>query len=254
MRRFVADLHVHSLLSPCAAIEMTPRNIIWNAEQRGVDIVAITDHNAMENVRAALAAAKGTSVTVLPGMEVETKEEVHLVVLFDKIRQLDEWERIIRVHRSGRLNDTTKFGAQFIVDDEDNYVGEKEDMLLTSLTMTIEDVTETVDAMGGLCIACHVDRPVYSILSTLGFIPPSLRLSAVEISRRTTKEEILKRVPSLAAWPIVASSDAHTIEDFINGPKTVFLLEEPSLAEIRQAFSNQNLRGVVGSTVYSKNS
>ena len=245
MQRFVADLHVHSLLSPCAAVEMTPRNIIWHAEQNGVDIVAITDHNASDNVRTAMEAAKGTTVTILPGMEVETKEEIHIVVLFEKLRQLDEWERIVHVHRSGRLNDTTKFGAQFVVDAEDNLIREKEEMLLTSLTLRLEDVTETVDAIGGICIASHVDRPVFSILSQIGFIPPDINLAAVEISRRTTKQDIVKRIPSLGAWPIVASSDAHTIKDFIEGPKTVFFIEQPSLSEIRQALFGQNFRKVV---------
>ena len=86
-----ADLHVHSLLSPCAAVEMTPRNIIRNAVAAGVDIVAITDHNAGDNVAAALRAAVGSGVTVLPGMEGQTREEVHLLTLFEKMRDLVIW-------------------------------------------------------------------------------------------------------------------------------------------------------------------
>ncbi len=135
MRRFVADLHVHSLLSPCAAVEMTPRNIIWHAVQQGIDIVAITDHNACDNVQVAMEAAEGSGVVVLPAMEVETKEEIHLIVLFDKMRQLRDWEAIVKDHMSGRLNDADKFGGQFVVDAEDNLVRVKEEMLLTSLTL-----------------------------------------------------------------------------------------------------------------------
>lgn len=244
-KRFVADLHVHSALSPCAAVEMTPRNIIWHAQMHGIDIVAITDHNACDNVRFTLEAAKGTNVTVLPAMEVETKEEIHIVVLFEKMRQLMEWEKVVQAHMSGRLNNEDKFGAQFVVDAEDNLVSVKQEMLLTSLSLSLKEVTEQVDTLGGLCIASHVDRPVYSILSQLGFIPPGIKLAAVEISPRLSREEALRRIPALVAWPIIRSSDAHTIDDFVGGPKTVFRLEQPNLAEIRQALQGENSREVV---------
>lgn len=245
IRRFVADLHVHSVLSPCAAVEMTPRNIVWYAAEHGVDIIAITDHNAGDNVRAALEAAKGTSVTVLPGMEVETKEEIHVVVLFDKMRSFQEWEKIVQAHMSDRLNDADKFGAQFVVDADDNLVRVKEEMLLAALTLGLEEVCERVESLGGLCIASHVDRPAYSILYKLGFIPPGVKMAAAEISPRVKKDDALKKFPALARIPIVASSDAHTIDDFISGPKTYFHIEQATLSEIRQALYSQNMREVV---------
>lgn len=245
MRRYVADLHVHTVLSPCAAVEMTPRNIVWHAAQHGVDIVAITDHNAGDNVPAALEAAKGTDVTVLPGMEVETKEEVHVLALFAKPRQLFAWGKVVDAHRSGRRNDAKKFGAQFVVDAEDNLVAEKEEMLLASLSLSLAETCEQVEALGGLVIASHVDRPAYSVLSQLGFIPPGVRLTAVEVSRRFSRTEAKARFPAIAKWPVVTASDAHTIDDFLSGPKMVFNLEEPTLAEIRQALYGENSRGVV---------
>jgi PHP family Zn ribbon phosphoesterase len=245
IRRYVADLHVHSLLSPCAAVEMTPRNIIWHAAEHGIDIVAITDHNAGDNVRAALEAAKGANVTVLPGMEVETREEIHFVALFGKMRSFMEWERIVEAHRSGRKNDTTKFGAQFVVDAEDNFICEKEAMLLASLTLTLKEACDIVADLGGIAIASHVDRPAYSLVSQLGFIPPGLKLAAVEISRRLDRTAAVAKIPSLKGWPLVTNSDAHTIEDFLSGPKTVFEIAEPTLAEIRQALNNENSRRVV---------
>lgn len=244
-RRFVADFHVHSVLSPCAAVEMTPRNIVWRAAEHGIDIVAITDHNAADNVRAALEAAKGTEVTVLPGMEVETKEEIHVIALFDKPRQLAAWERVVDAHRSGRRNDTKKLGAQFVVDAEDNLIREKEEMLLAPLSLGLDEVCEQVAALGGLTIASHVDRPAYSVLSQLGFIPPGVKLTAVEISRRFTRETAALQFPALRGWPLVTASDAHTIADFLTGPKTVLSMEEPTLAEIRQALYSENGRGVV---------
>ena len=245
MRRYVADLHVHSLLSPCAEIEMTPSNIVWHAVQHKVDIVAITDHNACDNVGAALEAAKGTDVTILPGMEVESKEEVHLIVLFEKMRQLKEWEEFTKCHMSGRLNNAERFGAQFIVDAEDNFVAEKTEMLLASLTVGVAQITEQVKKIGGICIASHVDRPTYSIISQLGFIPADVELAAVEVSRNMSIEQAPKRIPAIGCLPIITASDAHVMDDFINGPKTVFYMEQPTLPEIRQALLAQNLRRVV---------
>ncbi|MDF2572912.1 MAG: hypothetical protein K0R55_4516 [Sporomusa sp.] len=245
MRRYVADLHVHSLLSPCAAVEMTPRNIVWHAVQHEVDIIAITDHNACDNVSAALEAAKGTDVTVLPGMEVESKEEVHLIVLFEKMRQLKAWENFTQRHMSGRLNDAERFGAQFIVDAEDNFIAEKTELLLASLTVGIAEISEQVKSIGGICIASHIDRPTYSIISQLGFIPPDVELAAVEVSRNVRVENALQRIPAIGSLPIITASDAHVMEDFIDGPKTHFYLEQPTLGEIRQALLAQNSRRVV---------
>lgn len=245
MRRFVADLHVHTLLSPCAAVEMTPRNIVWHAVQHNVDIIAITDHNACDNVAAALEAAKGTDVTVLLGMEVESKEEVHLIVLFEKMRQLKAWENFTQRHMSGRLNNAERFGAQFIVDAEDNFIAEKPELLLASLTVGIAEISEQVKNLGGICIASHIDRPTYSIISQLGFIPPDVELAAVEISRNMSVEHAVQRIPAIGSLPIITASDAHVMDDFVEGPKTSFYLEQPTLGEIRQALLAQNLRKVV---------
>lgn len=245
MRKFVADLHVHSLLSPCAAVEMTPRNIVWHAVQHEVDIIAITDHNACDNVVAALEAAKGTEVTVLLGMEVESKEEVHLIVLFEKMRQLKAWEQFIKSHLSGRLNDAERFGAQFIVDAEDNFIAEKTELLLTSLTVGVSEITSQVKNLGGICIASHVDRPTYSIISQLGFIPPDVDLAAVEVSRNMSIAHAAERIPAIGRLPVITASDAHVMDDFVNGPKTTFYLEQPTIEEIRQALLAQNSRKVV---------
>ena len=245
IRPFKADLHVHSVLSPCAAVEMTPRNIVWHAAANGIDILAITDHNAADNVIAAFQAAKDAGITIIPGMEVETREEAHLIVLFEKMRQLKEWQQYVDVHRGPSLNDEQKFGAQFIVDAEDNLLSVKPEMLLAPLSAGLDEITRQVTALGGICIASHIDRPSYSILSQLGFIPDGLDLTAVEISRRLKPQDAAQKFPSLKALPIVMNSDAHTIDDLIDGPKTVFHIEEPTLAEIIMALKGLNGRKAV---------
>jgi len=245
IRPFVVDIHVHSVLSPCAEIEMTPRNIVRHAAQSGIDIVAITDHNACDNVTAALEAAKGTNVTILPGMEVETKEEVHIIVLFEKMHQLKVWEQFVNQHMSGRLNDEKRFGAQFVVDATDELIRTKPEMLLTSLSSGLAEICTKVNDLGGICIASHVDRPANSLIAQLGFIPPDVELAAVEVSRLTSPSEATRRFPPIGKLPIVTSSDAHTMDDFLSGPKMVFYIEAPTLSEIQQALKGENLRKVV---------
>ncbi len=244
MRWYRADLHVHSLLSPCAAIEMTPRNIIRNALESGIDIIAITDHNAGDNVAAAQRAAVGTGVTVLPGMEVQTREEVHVLTYFDKMRDFVKWCDYIKHHRSVLKNDDKKFGAQFVVNEADEWIRTEEDMLLASTDLSLQRVTEQVAQYGGIAIAAHVDRPAFSLLSQLGFIPPDVVICAVEVSRRMEWEQARTKLPAIGKLPVVISSDAHTIEDFISGPKTMFLVEAPTLAEIRQALDNAKGRRI----------
>ena len=243
MKKYIADLHIHSLLSPCAEVEMTPRNIILNAKKNGIDIIAITDHNACDNVPAAIEAATllDSNILVLPGMEVESKEEAHFVVLFEKMRQLKEFETFVKKHMSGLKNNPEMFGAQFIVDSDDNFIAEKEELLIASLNVELVEIIETVKSIGGITIASHVDRPAYSIISQLGFIPPDLDLAAVELSPNITNiDEAKRRFPSIAKFPIVVNSDSHNIHNFINGPKTKFYLKEPTFNEIKN-FLKSNL-------------
>lgn len=239
IRPFVADLHVHSLLSPCAAVEMTPRNIVRHAAAAGVDLLAITDHNAADNVKAALQAAVGSGVTVWPGMEVETKEEIHVLALFDKMHALQYWQYYVEQCRSKLRNDPNRFGAQFVVDAEDNLLAEKPEMLLAPLTGGIAEISRKIHELGGLCIASHVDRPAYSILSQLGFIPDDVELDAIEVSGRILIQDAALRFPAIAGRTVIRNSDAHTINDFLTGPKTVFYVEEPTVAELRLALRGQ---------------
>ena len=244
MRWFRADLHVHTVLSPCAAVEMTPRNIVRHAQAAGIDIVAITDHNAGDNVAAALRAAAGTTVAILPGMELQTREEVHLLALFGKMRDFVKWCEFVLPHRSPLRNDETRFGAQFVVDETDELIRIEETMLLASTDLSLEEAVRQVNALGGIAIAAHVDRPMFSCLTQLGFIPPDLGLAAVEVSRNTRAESAREKFPRIGGLPIITSSDAHTIEDFISGPKTMFLAESPTLSEIRQALVGKEGRRI----------
>ncbi len=243
MKTLLADLHIHTLLSPCADIEMTPHHIVMRAAQYGVDAVAITDHNASANAAAAVEAAAGYGIKVFPGMEVECREEAHIVVLFDTLEQLAQWQKVVDANMSGLKNNAERFGAQFIVDADDNFVAEEERMLLGPLKLPAEDVIQKVNELGGIAIAAHVDRPSYSLLMQLGFLPSDMGLAAAEISQAGIKELKLQKLKiPLGGLNYVTDSDAHMMDSFINGPKNLITVEKLTVEELRLAFAAEGGR------------
>ena len=242
MKKILCDFHVHSILSPCAEIEMTPHHIMLRASEAGIGAVAITDHNASGNIQAALDLAAKYEVAVLPGMEVETIEEAHIVVLFDTLEQMTSWQEYIDANREPRLNNAERFGAQFVVDAEDNLIREEEKMLLGAGKLTAEEVIAACHKLGGICWAAHIDRPAYSLLKQLGFLGEDLALDAVEISRNALPElQTQSLKPLVHNLPYLTNSDGHTMHDFLTGPKNQIKVEAVTVQEIKKA-----LQGVDG--------
>lgn len=243
MHSILADFHIHTLLSPCAEIEMTPHHIVMRAAEFGIGAVAITDHNASANALAAVKAGERYGVKVFPGMEVECLEEAHIVVLFDTLKQLNAWQQLVDGKMNGLLNNAEKFGGQFVVDDDDNFIREEERLLLAPLKMTAAEVVREVERLGGMSIAAHIDRPSYSIVGQLGFIEPDFGFAAAEISAagwRASKQSKLQRVAGYL--PFVTDSDAHNIMDFVQGPKNLITVEELTIAELKLALTNSSGR------------
>ena len=246
MQTLLADFHVHTLLSPCAAVEMTPNHIVLRAAQYGVGAVAITDHNASANVEAALEAGRSYGVKVFPGMEVECQEEAHIVVLFDTLEQLQQWQHVVDGHMNGIANNPEKFGAQFVVDADDNFIREEERMLLAPLSLTAAQVVQQVRELGGIALAAHIDRPAYSIVGQLGFIEPDFGFAAAEISHVGWQKNLQSRLQRVAGFlPYVTDSDAHTMLDFLQGPKNLLTVADLTVAEILRAFANEGGRSFV---------
>ena len=243
MHSILADFHIHTLLSPCAEIEMTPHHIVMRAAEFGIGAVAITDHNASANALAAVKAGERYGVKVFPGMEVECLEEAHIVVLFDTLKQLNAWQQLVDGKMNGLLNNAEKFGGQFVVDDDDNFIREEERLLLAPLRMTAAEVVREAERLGGMSIAAHIDRPSYSIVGQLGFIEPDFGFAAAEISAagwRACKQSKLQRVAGYL--PFVTDSDAHNIMDFVQGPKNLITVEELTVAELKLALTNSSGR------------
>ena len=222
---------------------MTPHHIVMRAAEFGIDAIAITDHNASANVVAALQAGERYGVKVFPGMEVECLEEAHIVVLFDKMKQLMAWQKLVDGKMNGLKNDTERFGAQFVVDDDDNFLREDERLLHAPLLLTAEEVVREVNALGGIAIAAHIDRPSYSIIGQLGFIEPDFGFVAAEISNAGWNRNLQSKLQRLTGFlPYLTNSDAHNILDFVQGPKNLLTVEELTIAELKLALQNSGGR------------
>ena len=222
---------------------MTPHHIVMRAAEFGIGAVAITDHNASANALAAVKAGERYGVKVFPGMEVECLEEAHIVVLFDTLKQLNAWQQLVDGKMNGLANNAEKFGGQFVVDDDDNFIREEERLLLAPLRMTAAEVVREVERLGGMSIAAHIDRPSYSIVGQLGFIEPDFGFAAAEISAagwRASKQSKLQRVAGYL--PFVTDSDAHNIMDFVQGPKNLITVEELTIEELKLALTNSSGR------------
>jgi PHP family Zn ribbon phosphoesterase len=240
MRFFLADLHIHTVLSACAEIEMLPEFILERVQQLGLSLIAITDHNSAENMAAMLATAEGTNVTVLPGMEVQTREEVHLLCLFDTLEQVILWQEEVYGHLPPLKNKEDVLGVQVVIH-ADGDLGYNERLLLTSTSFSVEEVVQRVHDLNGLCIPAHVDRPAYSIIANLGFIPPDLGIVGVEISHLVSLKEARTRFPQLERYSLVASSDAHRLKDMAS--RTTFKMAEATVAELALALAGKEGRG-----------
>ncbi len=242
MNRFRADLHVHTVLSPCAEVEMIPPLIVQAVLEKQIDLIAITDHNASANVEAVQKAAKGTGLTVLPGMEVQSREDVHLLTLFDQLDGLSAWQKEVDQALPAKLNNAEFFGEQFIVDETGEFIRSEPRLLLTSTAFSIDEIFERVHALGGLVIPAHVERTSYGLFPSLGLISETWQVSALEISRHSTPETVAATFPAVRKYPLIQSGDVHRLDEFLG--TTVFTLASRSLLEIRMAFKHMEGREV----------
>jgi len=238
----MADLHLHTVLSACAEVEMIPPLIVQRARELGLELLAVTDHNAARNVAAVMAAAAGTGIAVLPGMEVQSREEVHLVCLFDTLEQVLAWQEQVFAALPDRENDEAFFGAQYVVDAEGEYLETETRLLSISTALSVEQVVAGVRALGGIVLAAHVDRPSFSLVANLGFVPPGLAIAGIELSRRADPAAALQRLPQLAGYGRVVSGDAHRLEEMT--ARTMFKVKVPVVAELALALAGSEGRRV----------
>lgn len=241
LRKVKADLHIHTCLSPCGDLEMSPQNIVTQAKTKNLDLLGICDHNSAENVPALRKAAKKDKIEVLPGIEVTTQEEVHILALFNDISSVSELQKIIYQNLPGENDDKT-FGLQVAVNELGEVLHFNKHLLIGATTIPLEEIIKIIHSLGGLSIASHIDRQAFSLISQLGFIPDKLPLDALEVSPLLSLSEAKKRYkPEL---PLVCFSDAHYLKD-IGQCYTLFSIEKTSIQEIKKAFLNQGGRKII---------
>lgn len=243
LKLYRTDLHIHTCLSPCGDLKMTPQRIINQVLKNNIDIIAICDHNSAENVPALINAAKDKNVVVLPGMEICSREEIHVLALFENLETVFEMQAKIYEKLHGK-NNPDVFGLQVVGNEFDEVLGFNDKLLIGAVDLSIEEIVNRVHKLGGLAIASHIDRESYSVISQLGFIPKSLELDALEISPSITCEDARKRFPEYQNYTFIQNSDAHFLED-IGKAKTEFLIEEPTFDEMKKAFKDNDGRKIM---------
>lgn len=206
--KYYYDLHIHSCLSPCGDDDMTPNNIVNMAALKGLDVIAVSDHNSCKNVRAVMKAAEG-KITVIPAMEIETSEEVHVLTLFPDIASCEEMGRILNDNMPFMENRADIFGNQYIMDGEDNICSEEKNMLVRASELSVYRVFEIAGELGAAAVPAHIDRTSYSIISNLGFIPDDLFAPTVEI----TEKNLSGFRKQFENRNIITNSDAHYLEN-----------------------------------------
>lgn len=246
LKVFRADLHIHTCLSPCGDWDMTPKAVVEQSVRKKLDIIAVTDHNSVENTRASILCGQKAGVTVLPGMEICTQEEVHVLAIFDDLKQAEAMQEFVYEHLEGE-NNPDIFGYQVVANEQDEVEDQNPRLLIGATRIDLNTLVAETHERGGLAIAAHIDKMAYSILAQLGFVPPDLPLDAVEVSFRARPEDASQTFLMGLQIPCITSSDAHFPHE-IGRVSTKFTLAEPTISEIKKAFEGKEGRTIT----YSK--
>lgn len=242
LKIYKADLHIHTCLSPCADLYMTPKRIIATAIEKGIDIIAVCDHNSAENVPFAMRAGKKFGITVIGGMEITTSEEVHIVALFESYNSLLEMQYKVYQELEGENNEKL-FGVQAVVNEYDEVLSLNNKLLIGATKIPLKKTLQYIHKYEGIAICSHIDREAYGIIGKLGFIPPDLEIDAIELSPNANFNELIKTNSEIKNYPTLFSSDAHSL-DQIGKTFTALLLACPSFEEIKLAVKELSSREI----------
>lgn len=235
MTNYYYDLHIHSCLSPCADDDMTPANIAGMATLNGLQLVALTDHNSSGNCETFMEACRAYGIVGIPGMELTTAEEIHMVCLFPETENAKAFEEVVRSRRMGVKNRPEIFGNQLLVNTEDEIIGREETLLIPATSISVEEAYALVLSHGGAAYPAHIDREANGMVAILGTVPAEPPFAAVELRDGENKEEYTKRY-SLENKCFVCSSDAHHLWDIQEAKHFFSLDDEPySSARVRHA-------------------
>lgn len=228
------DLHIHSCLSPCGDDDMTPANIAGMAALKGLEAVALTDHNTCRNCPAFMAAAREYVVLAVPGMEINTSEEVHAVCLFPNLEAALCFDSYVYGKLIRFPNNEAIFGKQQIYNEQDQVCGTEPNLLINATEISFDGLWELVRSYGGVMFPAHVDKTANSLIANLGFIPPDSRFRTAEVKDLKKLHQLQKDNPYLDKCRIISNSDAHYLEH-MNEPELTLQVEEKTVQGIIDA-------------------
>ena len=223
---YFADLHIHSCLSPCGDNDMTPCNLCGMAKVKGLDIIAVTDHNTARNLPAAREVCDAYGLLLVPGMEITTREEVHLLGYFPSVEAALDFGELVRAHLPNKKNKPAFFGEQLVMNSDDEVVAEEDALLIGATDLSLSEASRLVASYGGVPVPAHINRGNNGLLVNLGFMPSAPAFTTVEVWRHLPCP-----LEPLENKHVLHSSDAHYLGD-IQEPEFSLRLPEKSVAAL----------------------
>jgi predicted metal-dependent phosphoesterase TrpH len=233
---YKADLHIHTILSPCGDLNMSPQSIVDTAISKGLHIIGITDHNSTRQAPLVKKIGEKQGLLVLCGCEITSKEEAHCLAFFKDDEVLNEFQTFLDARLPNIPNDSDKFGYQIVVDENEEIIYEEPRLLLSALNVDLDGLYDEVHRLGGIFIPAHINKPSTSLMSQLGFVPPDIKAHGMELSKFETPEKFIKRFAYLKKFKFIQNSDAHFLEN-IGEIYTELDLSELSFDAIKRYFS-----------------
>ena len=234
------DLHIHSCLSPCGDDEMTPNNICGMAHLAGLEVIAVTDHNAAANLPAVKKVADAFGIMLIPGIEMCTAEDIHLLCYFETVERCLEFEKIVLDSLPPIKNRKEIYGNQLIRNEDDKIIGEYEPLLIIGSSYSLWEAVELCHQMGGVAVYAHIDKNSFSALSVLGMLPPEINIDGVEIYDLANRPKLIRQGLITAETPFMSNSDAHYLEYI--GEREEHLSKDHPLWELVKKLHYQKLQ------------
>lgn len=222
MDTYAIDLHIHTALSPCGSEEMTPNNIINMSRLKALDVIAITDHNAIANVKPCMEVALHSNITVIPAIEITTEEEVHLLAYFSTYEELEAFFCELKKKQRNLENRPEIFGNQMIFNSKDVMIGEEKNLLMNAIQISFDDAVILINHFNGAAVPAHINRSSFSVTSSLGFLPQDLPIYCIELYEGNHIEDFLLNNPKYKKYKHVISSDAHCLTEIL---ERIFFME-----------------------------
>ena len=211
---------------------MTPANICGMAHIKGLDAIAVTDHNTARNLPYVKEAADYYKLILLPGMEVTTREEVHLLGYFPTVDDALEAGEVFSSHLPKMPNRPKFFGNQFIMNTDDEIMGEETRMLIGATDLDLSECTEIIRKRGGVAVPAHINRGSNGLLVNLGLMPEEPAFPVVEVARHMDIH------PSIVKnRTVLYSSDAHQLGNIMEA-EFDFQVERFSLGGLFDTLKN----------------